>query len=90
MPKTAISRTDALLSQFGGGFHADMIAAIRKLEDQFNYAVERADFFERENAELREALESAAASIQQLVDLGRIPASNKGLRDARALLARMF
>jgi len=34
-----------------------------------------------------EALKSAAESIEQLVSLNRIPANNKGLRDARAAIA---
>lgn len=38
--------------------------------------------------ELLEALKSASASIEQLVAIGRIPANNKGLRDARAALAK--
>lgn len=40
------------------------------------------------HAELVAALESAAASIEQLVSIGRIPANNQGLRDANKALAR--
>lgn len=38
--------------------------------------------------DLLEALRSAADSLQQLVDLGRIPANNAGLRDARAAIEK--
>ncbi len=38
--------------------------------------------------ELLAALESAAESIEQLVKVGRIPANNAGLRDARAAIAK--
>lgn len=37
---------------------------------------------------LKEALKSAKSSIEQLVSLNRIPANNKGLRDANEALAR--
>lgn len=33
------------------------------------------------------ALHSAAESLEQLVKIARIPANNKGLRDARAAIA---
>lgn len=39
-------------------------------------------------ADMLAALQSAAASIEQLVKLNRIPANNKGLRDARAAIAK--
>jgi len=38
--------------------------------------------------DLLAALESAAESIEQLVKVGRIPANNAGLRDARAAIAK--
>lgn len=41
------------------------------------------------HAALTAGLESAMASIQQLVDLKMIPANNKGLRDGRAALDKV-
>ena len=38
--------------------------------------------------DMLEALYSAVASIEQLVRLNRIPANNKGLRDARAAISK--
>jgi hypothetical protein len=38
--------------------------------------------------ELLAALQSAVASLEQLVKINRIPANNKGLRDARDALAK--
>lgn len=38
--------------------------------------------------DMLEALKSAAASIEQLVRINRIPANNKGLREALAAIAK--
>lgn len=40
------------------------------------------------STEMLEALKSAVVSLEQLVKLNRIPANNKGLRDARAAIAK--
>lgn len=40
------------------------------------------------NADLLAALKSAAATLEQLVKIDRLPENNKGLRDVRAALAK--
>lgn len=69
----------------------DFIARLRKevmakVQEAMPYSAER-DRLRAENAELREALESGIASLEQFVKLGRIPENNQGLRDMRAALA---
>jgi hypothetical protein len=70
----------------------DTLNAMKEWQSQgeeYLAMLQHASRMERERAELIAALESAAATIQQLVDIGRMPANNKGLRDARALLAKV-
>ena len=61
----ATPRTDALAGTLPEAeWQSPMTDHARTLERQFNYAVERADIFEREAARLRAALEALGTFIQ--------------------------
>jgi hypothetical protein len=72
-----------------------VLAVMRDLHDRANESYDFSKADQQESHEARatvealiEAAESARSSLQQLVDIGRLPPNSKGLRDVNAALAR--
>jgi hypothetical protein len=82
--KIATPLTDAAETMGNIPFEAEEIILMDKVVPA-NFARK----LEADRARLVAALQSALASLDQMAKLGRIPESNQGARDARALLREM-